>query len=313
MSKIFNDESDKVVKGTSKADTIENHGSNVSIAAGAGDDSISSESVNVTVSGGAGNDYYDNNWGRRTAYVYTSGNDTIDNFNDIGMLDIAENYSTVRNDGTVTITVKNKGTITLNDYWSDKLNIVSSVSKVKRFNLISNDKNKKKITGTTGDDHIWNGGANVTIDAGKGNDYVDSWNSGAKVSISTGAGDDTVGNNGNDATINLGNGNDSINNGGNNVTISGGQGNNYIHSWGEAMAYVYGGGNDTIDGFQLSSTLVLGKAKINSSVTSNDNGDVTLSMNDGGSVVLKQYWDKAINTVASVKDVEHRNVIRAEV
>ncbi|MBR3745547.1 MAG: hypothetical protein IKN27_01135, partial [Selenomonadaceae bacterium] len=93
---------------------------------------------------------------------------------------------------------------------------------------------------------------------------------------------------------------DTIHNGGNNVTIAGGKGDDSINSWGEAMAYVYSGGNDTIEGFRLSNTLVLGKLTISDSVINPENGDTTLNMSNGGSIVLKQYWNNPINTVASV-------------
>jgi len=91
---------------------------------------------------------------------------------------------------------------------------------------------------------------------------------------------------------------DTINNGGSNVTIDGGKGNDYINSWGDAMAYVfYNGGNDTIEGFRLSNSLVLGKLKITDSVINYENGDVTLTLSNGGSIVLKEYWDLPISMV----------------
>ena len=59
---------------------------------------------------------------------------------------------------------------------------------------------------------------------------------------------DTIHNDGgNDVSINAGKGNDSIQTDGHNVTVSGGKGNDYVkHDWGVGMAYVYTSGNDTL-------------------------------------------------------------------
>ena len=336
MANFYNDEDGAKIKGTSKADTINNIGSNVSISGGNGNDSIENGGGdNVTISGGKGNNFI-NSWGEGMAYVYGGGNDTINGFRFTSSLVLgkAKINSSVMSDenGDVTLTMSDGGSVILNGYWDKAIATVTSVKDVEHANIIRAEKSKAKINGTSGRDVILvndENFSNVTINAGAGNDFTGTngkkhsvdlgdgndvaENSGDGTTISGGKGNDEISNwEGSDVSISGGKGNDSINNGGDNVTISGGKGNNFINSWGEGMAYVYGGGNDTIDGFRMQSTLVLGKTKINSSVMSDENGDVTLSMSDGGSVILNGYWDKALNTVASVKDVEHLNVVRAD-
>lgn len=62
---------------------------------------------------------------------------------------------------------------------------------------------------------------------------------------------DTIHNNGgNNVSISAGAGNDSVLvEGGHNVTVSGGKSNDYVqHEWGAGAVYVYSGGNDTLKG-----------------------------------------------------------------
>ena len=99
------------------------------------------------------------------------------------------------------------------------------------------------LTGTSSDDSIQNGGywyengdytwhdggSNVTINSGAGNDEVLNYY-GDSVTINTGDGNDSVKNSGDSVTINTGAGNDSIRNYGSSVTISGGKGNDSIYN-----------------------------------------------------------------------------------
>ena len=88
--------------------------------------------------------------------------------------------------------------------------------------VIDNEKSNTLLSGTSGDDSIKNGGywdgdrhdggSNVTINAGAGNDYVYNDEEGSSVTINTGAGNDYVNNWGYSVTINTGAGNDSVDN-----------------------------------------------------------------------------------------------------
>ncbi len=265
MAVIDNTNSYTIVSGTAYADSIHNDGGNdVSISAGAGNDSIQIGGHNVTVSGGKGNDYVQYDWGAGTAYVYTSGNDTINNFSDLNTLVIAGSWSSQRSDNsTVIITVKGKGTITLADYRSSSVKIVSSLKNVKHYNLNWNNDGNRTFAGTSSADYMWNGGnkvklnalagddfidntgSNVTIDAGKGNDFVGNW-SGTNNLIKLGAGNDIFQGNSGNYTVDGGTGNDYFNNSGTKVTILGGKGSDDIRNHGASVRVDGGFGNDKI-------------------------------------------------------------------
>ena len=127
---------------------------------------------------------------------------------------------------------------------------------LQRFKDIYNDSNYSLLSGTSGNDSIFNWGSNVTISGGAGNDSIDNF--GANVTISGGKGNDSIYNNGENVTIDVGAGDDSIENYGSNVTISGGAGNDFINNYySENVLFKYssGDGNDTITGFNSTSTL----------------------------------------------------------
>ena len=248
------------VKGTSSADNITNRGNNVSIDAGKGNDTIEGNAgKNVTIGGGAGNDSVRvNQWDIGLAYVYTSGNDTINGLTEWSTLVIKDKYTLSRNDYTnaIVITVEGKGTITLLDYPAADVNIVSSLAKAKRYNTAWSWTNDKVITGTANDDYVFNGGNNVLINGFEGNDYIEG--NGSFVTMNGGKGNDKFFNGdylsegGNSILINGNEGDDSITNGsgngdsGLNVTMKGGTGNDYIRNYGNSATIEGGGGNDYI-------------------------------------------------------------------
>ncbi|MBE8949928.1 MAG: hypothetical protein SR3Q1_04935 [Quinella sp. 3Q1] len=332
MATRNNDKDDVKITGTANADTIHNGGNNVTIAGGKGDDSI-------------------NSWGEAMAYVYSGGNDTIEGFRlsntlVLGKLTISDSVINPEN-GDTTLNMSNGGSIVLKQYWNNPINTVASVSDVKPLNIIYNDKNNAKITGTSGSDLIdsTNENSGVTINAGAGNDYTKT--GGEKNSVDLGNGDDVAENWGNHTTINGGKGNDYIENyredgeysslvggagndsvvnhapyttivGGdgndsvvndadNNVTIYGGAGNDYLEDWGNNTAYVYSGGNDTISRFNNLDSIVLDSVKINSSVRAD--GTVTLNLSNKKTLTLQNYWSDNINIVKSIEDVKNWNII----
>ena len=240
---IKNDDSSVKVKGTSKADYIENHGDN------------------VTISGSKGNDYV-TGWGIGRAYVYSAGNDTLQDFNEFDtiVLGSVKVNSSVRTAGTVTLKLSNKKTLTMTDYWDDKVNVVNSVSDVKKINVIRNDKEGVSVKGT------------------KQNDYIESWYE--KVTIAGGSGDDTIDNNGSKTSINGGAGDDSIRTWGSDVTIEGGKGNDSLWGGDDATKFIYkyGDDNDVIYGFDDNDTLTLDGLDFTSSYK---NETLTLKVTDG--------------------------------
>jgi hypothetical protein len=169
---------------------------------------------------------------------------------------------------------------------------------------INNTLSNTLLSGTSGNDSIQNGGSwdgtwydggsNVTINTGDGNDEVDNWVS--SVTINTGDGNDSVWNGGDSVTINTGDGNDSVRNSyGDSVTISGGKGNDSIYNncfrqddgsiyyWDDdsgsnvVFKYEEGDGNDIIYGFKKNSTLSI--AGSYSSMTSGS--DIIFTVGDG--------------------------------
>lgn len=133
---------------------------------------------------------------------------------------------------------------------------------------------------------------------------------GAKIKGTNAA--DSITNYGSGVSVNAGAGNDSIENGGFafNVTVNGGKGNDYFRDWGAGTAYVYSGGNDTLDNFQRSATLVLGKFTVTDSIFSGDNRDnLKLNLSNGGSILLTGYFRDEIHTVSSVSEVKQINFV----
>ena len=104
------------------------------------------------------------------------------------------------------------------------------------------------ISGDAGNDEVYNSGSNVTINGGAGDDsiYIDSNSDG--VSIDGGAGNDSIHNNyADNVTINGGDGHDSIYNEGSGSTIDGGAGNDSIWNNGATVTIDAGAGDDSID------------------------------------------------------------------
>ena len=213
------------IKGTSKADSITNYGSNVSINAGAGNDSIENGgfAFNVTINGGKGNDYV-KDWGAGTAYVYSGGNDTLDNFQRaatlvLGKLTVTDSIYSGDNRDNLKLNLSNGGSILLTGYFRDEIHTVSSVSEVKAIKYTENWNNNKVINAKSGNNAVYNYNNRTTITTGNGNDvvhngdnYLDAENSpGHNVKISTGSGNDFIRNNhGKNVTIDSGDGADLI-------------------------------------------------------------------------------------------------------
>ena len=281
------DNSGSIVKiyGYGGNDTVDNTGSNVTIAAGEGDNSIRSFfGSNVSITAGKGNDYVIND--------YTDGSTT-------------DNVKIFVGDGNNTV---------FSSYKSSYVTIVSGKGK----DSVENYSNNAKISVGAGNDSVWNGydysygggdsvsavlgagddyfkdyygdtvradggegndtlsndhGENVTLSGGTGNDYVYDYKS-QYASISGGTGDDTIYNDHSDYS-----------------TITGGVGDDFI-SFGNypetahftTVQYTYGDGDDTVIGFNSDDTLQITTNKKYSTVSSGDDLYITF---DNGSIVLK--------------------------
>ncbi len=293
-------ESALLIRGTEGADDLKVPWDNATVRALGGDDTITNNANNVSIGGGSGNDYVYNNDNHRTVYVYESGNDTIEGFNEDDTLNIG-NYTytleTIGSDILVSIidtSAAAVGTVTLKDYPAGQEPNIDNPGyrpPSRPGEELYDDGDYSFITGTDGDDTITNTSSYVTIDALGGNDSIEnrgyteddsSYNYG--VSINAGDGYDTVSSYSNNSTILGGAGNDSIDNHGSSVLAEGGAGNDTLYNFGGgdslsgSNATLNGGsGNDLIHNYANAVTMTGGAG--NDTIT--DYGNSTISI-DGG-------------------------------
>ena len=287
------------ITGGKGKDTVFSNGDNVIIKSGSGNDSIRARGNNKIIEGGTGNDWIATN-GNNNLILYKAGDgdDTIWAFTADDTLSISGGSYSTQASGNDLIVKVGKNSIALKDAYAytDTVHINQKSIVLKRKTITAHEdeyitevsRDSISVVGTAGDNYIDNYGSKVTISGGKGNDFIN--------------------NEGIDVSINAGKGNDTINSYGNNATVAGGAGNDSING-GIGLVYVYSGGNDTLSNFRFSSTLVLGKQSINSSVHNNENGDVTLNMSGGGKIILQSFWEDIINTVSAVSEATHFNII----
>ena len=273
MAKIYNEESNTLLSGTSDNDYIQNgyskyengtytwhaSGSNVTISGGDGDDYINNSGSNVTISGGTDSDsifnncylksdgsiyYYTNSNGSNVLFQYSSGdgNDVIYGFKADSTLSIGGGeYSTKKSGDNIIVTV-GEGKISLMGAASlSKVNITNNTNSGTNTSttLTVTDKTKSPVTVDS---------AIKTIDASKrttaikitGNKLANTIKGGSKAdTILGGAGVDKLYGNAGDDSILGGDGND---------TIWGGDGADKLYGNAGNDSILGGDGNDTILG-----------------------------------------------------------------
>jgi len=184
---------------------------------------------------------------------------------------------------------------------------------------ITNTKSNTLISGTSGNDTLYNGtghsnrgGNKVTINGGEGNDYIDNWvgsnvslvggadnddisnYKGEKATISGGAGADFIwnGSDSDETSINGGNDDDGIYNYAEEVTITGGKGNDRIYLENDSsetlIKYSSDDGNDTIRGFNSTSTL-----SVSGSYSTQVSGYDVLVKSGSSTITLKNVYATA--------------------
>ena len=184
---------------------------------------------------------------------------------------------------------------------------------LQRFADIYNANSNTLLSGTSDDDYVANGyrdtrwhdgGNNVTMDAGAGNDDIYNGES-SQVSIEGGDGNDYLDGGNGDDSLEGHMGNDTLlgNNGefyedsylGRNVTINAGAGNDLISlnsdSKNTVIQYKSGDGNDTIYGFNATTSLQIGGG-IDTYSTQRNGGDIIVTVGEG-KITLKD----AVNTI----------------
>ena len=266
-------------------DTISNSYSNdISINGGAGNDSVYSSGVNVSINGGKGDDTfssYDDGVG--TVYIYNKGDGDkiIYGVNDDDTILIKDGSWTKRIIGSDIFIMVGKGTIVLKDAATlSEINITSSAKDVHPVNLVRNYQNNTLITGINYRDSVYNGGSDVTINTGAGNDTVYN-RCGHDSKISLGAGRDSIFNSGDSVIIDGGADDDTIENGnswnkgGSKVSVTGGKGNDQIYLGYNAtkvvVNYASGDGNDTVYNYNPSDKVNLVDDSVeNALVSGND-------------------------------------------
>ncbi|MBD3879469.1 MAG: hypothetical protein SR1Q5_07275 [Quinella sp. 1Q5] len=248
---INNNGDNALISGGSGKDYICNDGDSVTINGGAGNDEIDNHGDNVTILGGTGNDSVEeSDYNVNTVYVYSGGNDTLTHFRGLGTIvlgSVEVNSSLRSSNGTVKLNLSNNKTLTLKNYLGEGVNIVSSISDVKKFNVIRNPEGNSFIKGTNKNDFISNVSSDgyFTISGGKGNDYI--YSHAYHVSIDGGAGNDSIISGSEYNTLIGGSGNDTIyNDAGNATKILGGAGDDTIYSHGYDVSIDGGAGNDLV-------------------------------------------------------------------
>ena len=257
MAETNNNQSNKLIYGTSGNDSIYDYGDNyynvseyAKINAGKGNDLISLQSASNLIQ-----------------YTSGDGNDKIFGFRDDSTLSIDGGaYSTKKSGDDIIVTV-GKGKITLEGAANlSKVNIKGT-----KATLTVTDKTKSPVTVGSYVENV-NASKRTTAVNITGNDLANK--------ITGGAGNDSLfGQNGNDSLVG-GDGKD---------ILSGGAGNDSL--WGNAGAdifyYAKGDGKDIIFGFENSDTLTLDGLDFTSTYNKTA-GTVTLKV-DGGSITLKNF------------------------
>ncbi len=259
---IYNEEDDVTIDAGAGNDTIRNNAAYNSINAGAGDDSMYGYSYGSTIVPGAGADTIAF---KGDSHVYqlssTSGNNLIRNYSMFDTLQIVEgtlatHYATGE-DYVISLEGAGLGDATIKGGANTPIRIKSdNAVRVLNYDVVNLERGKT-VSGTDGDDRIYNFSFHVSIDAGDGDDYID--NDGNNVTINAGDGNDSIDNNlGWYATINAGNGDDFIyGDSGHWATIDTGAGDDTVSVKGDDKVYLMSPdyGNNLIVGYSMDDTL----------------------------------------------------------
>ena len=223
---LSNDTSSTVVNGTALKDSITNSarnvtinagadndiiinngGRSVSLNAGAGNDSIINSGSHSYINGGAGNDDITLNGDQNVIeYAAGDGNDYVVGYSSTDTVRIVGNtsYSTETSGSDIVISI-GEGEIVLENAAEETINIIGGSSTdtappdttppdttPSDDGTIFNRNANSLVSGTSGNDYIINGGSNVTINAGRGNDTIELSAGGEVIRYADGDGNDTI-------------------------------------------------------------------------------------------------------------------------
>lgn len=224
-------------------------------------------------------------------YKPGDGKDTVYGFNETDTLQITGGtgtYSTLESDDDIFVYVGTGSILLRNAAGLSAVNISGRQREFREENTVITltedpDTYQNTVEGMTiqalgGADSITNNGANVSIDGGADDDYVNT--AGNNVTVEVGDGSDSI--------LNGGDGTDFIINSGANVSMDGGKGDDFISlssdSENNLIIYNEGDGNDTISGFKNTDVLRIFNQKFTRSTVGND--VVVKVGNSPGSVTL---------------------------
>lgn len=190
-SVITNTVKGALVTGTKFKDIIENKGSKATVQALGGNDSINNKSSSVSINASSGDDYISNT-GAKVTILGGDGKDYVENYGKKASVSGGVDNDKLYNYGAnATISGDTGNDIIRN--WDGDEGYGSNVS----------------ISGGTGNDSIWNNdGVKVTINAGKGNDYINNTGNNVLFAYAKGDGNDKIVGFNTTSTLKIGDGSD---------------------------------------------------------------------------------------------------------
>ena len=217
---IINRSYDEIVLGTNGTDSIINSGDYATIMAKDGDDTIKNNADDVSINGGDGNDKiftmdcYSTimggtgndtikfiGEGNVIEYGEGDGNDVIIGYNPFNTIHLTSGAikNVAASDNDVILGFGINSSIQLKDAKGIPFNIQNVDDSITRLawngnttiETIYNEAEEESITGTSSADYIYNLGSNVEINAGKGNDTIETY-ANSIIKYSKGDGNDHI-------------------------------------------------------------------------------------------------------------------------
>ena len=293
-----------IINGSNANDIVYSHdSSNVVMNLNGGNDFVNNYSGNSEIYGGSGDDELNNVRAPNVLINTGPGNNTVANDGGNNILIYGgsqDDNISIYHGNSISIFGDGGNNVLTNSYASNVL-----ISAADGDDTIFNDltyftpeepvPNSVTINAGDGNNYINSGGKNVKIYSGKGND--DIFITGTEITVSTGEGQDTITNRGeyvtiladadtvgdqiinesNHTEIKLGGGNNSVTNNGSTLTINAGDGDDYISNIGDSVTISGGLGDNTIENYGKDNLIL---ADSGNATIKNDGINLTLQTGD---------------------------------